>query len=69
MKEKISGILILPMLLILVSSCAVIESIFKAGTGIAVFFVVIALTVVAFALNKITEKYKILILRSGNFNF
>lgn len=69
MKEKISGILILPILLILFSSCSVIESIFKAGTGIVVFFVVIALTVVAFALNKIIERYKILILRSGNFNF
>lgn len=69
MKEKISGILILPMLLILVSSCSVVESIFKAGTGIVVFFVVIAITVVAFALNKIIERYKILILRSGNFNF
>lgn len=69
MKEKISGILILPILLILFSSCSVIESIFKAGTGIVVFLVVIALTVVAFALNKIIERYKILILRSGNFNF
>lgn len=69
MKEKISGILILPMLLILVSSCSVIEIIFKDGKGIVVFFVVIAITVVAFALNKIIERYKILILRSGNFNF
>lgn len=69
MKNKMPRIVILPMLLILVSSCSVIESIFKAGTGIVVFFVVIALTVVAFAFSKIIERYKILILRSGNFNF
>ena len=68
MKNKIPRIVILSMLLILVSSCSVIEGIFKSGIGIIVFFVVITLTVVAFVLSKIIKRYKILIVRSGNFN-
>ena len=69
MKNKLPRIVLLPILLILVSSCSVIECIFKAGTGSIVFFVVIAVTVVALAFNKIIERYKIQIVRSGNFNF
>ena len=69
MKTKIPGIVLLSMLLILVSTCSVIEGIFKAGTGIVVFFVVITLTVVAFVLSKIIERYKINSLRNGDFNF
>ena len=56
MKNKITGIVMLPVLLILVSSCSVIEGIFKAGVGVGVFFVVIILAVVAFVISKIIGK-------------
>ncbi len=68
MKNKIPRIVILPMLLILVSSCSVIEGVFKSGIGIVVFFVVISLTAVAFVVSKIIKRYKILALHSRNFN-
>jgi len=56
MKNKISRIVILPLLLILVSSCSVIEGIFKAGVGVGVFFVVIILAVVVFIVSKFIGK-------------
>ncbi len=56
MKNKIAGIVMLPVLLILVSSCSVIEGIFKAGVGVGVFFVIIILAVVAFVISKIIGK-------------
>lgn len=56
MKNKITGIVMLPVLLILVSSCSVIEGIFKAGVGVGIFFVVIILAVVAFVISKIIGK-------------
>lgn len=56
MKNKITGIVMLPVLLILVSGCSVIEGIFKAGVGVGVFFVVIILAVVAFVISKIIGK-------------
>ena len=56
MKNKISRIVILPLLLILVSSCSVIEGIFKAGVGVGVFFVIIILAVVVFIVSKFIGK-------------
>lgn len=56
MKDKITRIVLLPVLLIFVSSCTVIEGIFKAGVGVGVFFVVIILAVVAFVISKIIGK-------------
>ena len=56
MKNKIFRIVILPFLLILVSSCSVIEGIFKAGVGVGVFFVVIILAVVVFIVSKFIGK-------------
>jgi len=56
MKNKITGIVLLPVLLIFVSSFTVIEGIFKAGVGVGVFFVVIILAVVAFVISKIIGK-------------
>ena len=68
MRNKIPGLVLLSTLLILVSSCSVIEGIFKAGTGIVVFFVILLLTFVAFVLRKIIKKYKIQSLQNGNLN-
>lgn len=56
MKNKISRIIILPILLILVSSCSVIEGIFKAGVGVGVFIVVIIIAAIAFLVSKFMRK-------------
>jgi hypothetical protein len=56
MKNKIPKIVLCALLLILVSSCSVIEGIFKAGVGVGVFFVVIILAIVVFVISKITGK-------------
>ena len=56
MKSKIARIVILPMLLILVSSCSVIEGIFKAGMGVGVFIVISILAVIAFVISKFMRK-------------
>jgi hypothetical protein len=56
MQNKITRIIMLLILLISVTSCSVIEGIFKAGMGVGVFIVVIILAVIAFAISKITGK-------------
>ena len=56
MKNKIPRIVLLAMLLILVSSCSIIEGIFKAGVGVGVFFVVIILAIVVFVISKIVPQ-------------
>lgn len=56
MKNKIARIVILPMLLILVSSCSVIEGIFKAGMGVGIFIVIIILAVIAFVISKFMKR-------------
>ena len=56
MQNKIARIVILPMLLILVSSCSVIEGIFKAGMGVGVFIVISILAVIAFVISKFMKK-------------
>ena len=56
MKNKIPKVVLFAVLLILVSSCSVIEGIFKAGIGVGVFFVVIILAIVVFVISKIGGK-------------
>ncbi len=56
MKNKIPKVVLFAVLLILVSSCSVIEGIFKAGIGVGVFFVVIILAIVVFVISKIVGK-------------
>ena len=53
MKDKITRIAMLLVLLISVSSCSIIEGIFKAGVGVGIFFVVLVLAIVAFIISKI----------------
>jgi hypothetical protein len=53
MKDKITRILMLLVLLISVSSCSIVEGIFKAGVGVGIFFVVLVLAIVAFIISKI----------------
>jgi hypothetical protein len=56
MKDKITRILMLLVLLISVSSCSIIEGIFKAGVGVGIFFVVLVLAIVAFIISKIVGR-------------
>ena len=56
MKDRITRILMLLVLLISVSSCSIIEGIFKAGVGVGIFFVVLIVAIVAFIISKILGK-------------
>lgn len=56
MKEKITRIVMLLIILISVTSCSIVGGIFKAGVGVGVFIVVIILAVIAFIVSKIIGK-------------
>ena len=56
MKDKITRIVMLLIILISVTSCSIVKGIFEAGVGVGVFFVVIILAVVAFIISKIMGK-------------
>jgi hypothetical protein len=56
MKDKITRIVLLMVILISVTSCSIVEGIFKAGVGVGIFIVVIILAVFAFIISKIVGK-------------
>lgn len=56
MKDKITRIVMLLIILISVTSCSIVKGIFEAGVGVGVFIVVIILAVIAFAISKIVKK-------------
>jgi hypothetical protein len=56
MKDKITRIVMLMVILISVTSCSIIEGIFKAGVGVGIFIVVLILAVFAFIISKIVGK-------------
>jgi hypothetical protein len=56
MKDKITRIVMLMVILISVTSCSIVEGIFKAGVGVGIFIVVIILAVFAFIISKIVGK-------------
>jgi hypothetical protein len=56
MKDKITRIIMLLVLSISISSCSVIEGIFKAGVGVGIFLVVVVLAVIAFVISKIVGR-------------
>lgn len=56
MKDKITRIVMLLIILISVTSCSIVKGIFEAGVGVGVFIVVIILAVIAFAISKIVGK-------------
>lgn len=68
MKDKIPRIVILPIVLILISTCSLIEGIFEAGIGVVVFLATIILTVIAFVVSKIIKRHKNPLLHSKIFN-
>jgi hypothetical protein len=56
MKDKITRIVMLMVILISVTSCSIVEGIFKAGVGVGIFIVVLILAVFAFIISKIVGK-------------
>lgn len=56
MKNKIVRIAMLLIVLLSVSSCSVIEGIFKAGMGVGIFIVVIIVAVIAFVISKFMRR-------------
>jgi len=56
MKDKITRIVMLLVILISVTSCSIVEGIFKAGVGVGIFAVVIIIAVIAFIISKIVGK-------------
>ena len=56
MKDKITRAVMLMVILISVTSCSIVEGIFKAGVGVGIFIVVIILAVFAFIISKIVGK-------------
>lgn len=56
MKDKITRIVMLLVILISVTSCSIVKGIFEAGVGVGIFIVVIILAIIAFVISKITGK-------------
>jgi hypothetical protein len=56
MKDKITRIVMLLIILISVTSCSIVKGIFQAGVGVGIFLVVIVLAVIAFVISKIMGK-------------
>ena len=56
MQDKITRIIMLLVVSISITSCSVIEGIFKAGVGVGIFLVVIVLAVIAFIISKIVGR-------------
>jgi predicted Na+-dependent transporter len=53
MKNKITRMVMLLIILISVTSCSIVKGIFEAGVGVGVFIVVIILAIIVYAISKI----------------
>ncbi|MBC5864074.1 hypothetical protein [Flavobacterium turcicum] len=53
MFQQISRVFLLVLVLLTVSSCSLIEGIFKAGVGVGIFIVVAILAILAFIISRI----------------
>ena len=56
MKDKMTRIVMILVILISVTSCSIVKGIFKAGVGVGIFFAVIILAVIAVMIGKIIGK-------------
>jgi len=56
MKDKITRIVMLLIILISVTSCSIVKGIFEAGVGVGIFIVVIILAIIAYVISKIMGK-------------
>ncbi|MCF6140751.1 hypothetical protein L1S34_05585 [Flavobacterium sp. K77] len=53
MFQQISRVFLLVLVLLTISSCSLIEGIFKAGVGVGIFIVVAILAILAFIISRI----------------
>ena len=56
MKNYITKFLLLLLLTVSVTSCSVIEGIFKAGVGVGVFIVIAVLAIIIYIISKVVGK-------------
>lgn len=56
MQNKLTRIVMLLIVLMSFTSCAIVEGIFKAGMGVGIFIVVAILVIVVFVISKIIGK-------------
>jgi len=56
MKDKMTRIVMLLVILISITSCSIVEGIFKAGVGVGIFIVVIIIAIIVFIISKIVAK-------------
>ena len=53
MKNKITIVVMLLIILISVTSCSIVKGIFEAGVGVGIFVIVIALALIAYIVSKV----------------
>lgn len=53
MKDKITIVVMLLIILISVTSCSIVQGIFKAGVGVGIFIIIVALAIIAYVVSKI----------------
>lgn len=56
MKDKITRLAMLFILLISATSCSIVKGVFEAGMGVGIFLVVVVLIVIGYVFFKITGK-------------
>lgn len=56
MKDKITIIVMLLIILISVTSCSIVKGIFEAGVGVGIFIVIIILAVITYVISKTMGK-------------
>ena len=56
MQDKITRIVMLLIILISITSCSIVEGIFKAGMGVGIFIVVAIIAIIIFIISKIIGK-------------
>lgn len=56
MKDKVTRIVMLLIILISVTSCSIVKGIFEAGVGIGIFIVIIVMAVIAYIISKFVGK-------------
>ncbi|WP_185964852.1 hypothetical protein [Flavobacterium franklandianum] len=53
MKDKITRLVLLLIILISVTSCSIVKGIFEAGVGVGIFIIVLLLAIIAYVISKI----------------
>ena len=58
MQKKLTRLLMLSIVLLSLTSCSIIEGIFKAGVGVGVFIVIAVIAIIIFIVSKIFGRSK-----------